>query len=408
METDKKFKILIAPLGLIGGSLALALKRARDRGQLSELFPQGAEVWGMASDEAVLEAALEEGAVSRGFILPHVEEGRPWRETLLAQPDIFKADFIIFCSPVETIPPLARFFGAHSEALMTDVGSVKGAVCKGCAGLNFIGGHPMAGSERRGYYCADEALFDHACYAFCPTEKGPALPGSRPENAETKEAEAEAKKAEEREAFLRAFAGLLGARALFLSPAEHDRLVARISHLPHVTAAALVNAALAEEDRLAILLSAGGFRDITRIASSDPDLWTGICLESGAPLREALRAMIGGLEEMLEALEAGDEAALRACFAEANEKRAWVPRQGVGPLVSDVQILINIEDKPGVLARLTALLSGAGINIHNLAIQDARQYEGGQVRLFIASPAEAERARELLRREGFDLAEKEE
>lgn len=384
MSNDKPFKIGIFPLGLIGGSLAKALARARRLDRAQDVFPQGLEVVGLATRPEVLDAALADGAIDRGAILPRVLSDPAWEEKLAAQDDLLSADLIILCSPVETIPPLAAFLAARSGALLSDVGSVKAPIMDACAGLPFIGGHPMAGSERTGYFCAREAMFDHACYAICP----PAVPIPNQE---------------EKIALLERFAELLGARTLRIPADEHDKLVARISHLPHVAASALVNAALAREDRLAILLSAGGFRDITRIASSDPSLWAGISLESGDALKAALDDMIAVLNDVREALDAGDRAKLQAFFERANEKRAWVPAQGVGPLVSDVQILINIEDRPGVLARLTALLSEAGINIHNLSIQDARQYEGGQVRLFIASPEEAGRARRLLLREGYDV-----
>ena len=386
MRANKKFTVLIYGLGLVGGSLAKALSRACRRGQSRELFPQGLEIWAAASRAEVLAQAKKDGVISRGFVLPHLDAEGRWQEALLREEDLFKADFVLFSTPVETIVPLARFFGARSDALLSDAGSVKSAVMAGCRGLRFAGGHPMAGSERTGYYCADEALFDHACYAFCLPEEP--LPDQ--------EAVAD---------FLEDFAALLGARALFLKPSQHDFLVARVSHLPHITASALVNAALREEERLALLLSAGGFRDITRIASSDPALWAGISLESGDYLAAALREMIKGLEEVLSALERGDAAALEAFFSAANEKRARVPQQGTGPLVSDSQLLLNIEDKPGVLARLTARLSEAGINIHNLSIQDARQYEGGQVRIFISSPAEAARAAALLKEAGYALLE---
>lgn len=379
MAGSEALRIGILPLGLIGGSLAKAFARARRLDAGLDL-----EIRGFATREAVLEQALADGAVDRGAVMPRISVDHSWEAKLLETNLLEDCDVIFICTPVETIPPLAKFLALHSQALLTDVGSVKRAVMDETAGLPFIGGHPMAGSERTGYYCASESLFDHAAYALCPPEV--ALPEQ-----------------EEKLALLETLVSYLGARSLRLPAQEHDRLVALISHLPHVVAAGLVNTALEEGDELAVLLAAGGFRDITRIASSDPDLWAGISLESGAELDLALEQMIERLEGFRAALARGDRETLRRFFAEANEKRQLVPQQGVGPLVSDFQILVNIEDKPGVLAELTALLSRAEINIHNLSIQDVRQYEGGQVRLFISSPTEAERAERLLKEAGYDI-----
>ncbi|NLF20120.1 MAG: prephenate dehydrogenase/arogenate dehydrogenase family protein [Clostridiaceae bacterium] len=382
MKKIEPFRIGILPLGLIGASLAKALSRARRSASPGSLAAR-LEIVGLATREAVLAQALQDGAIDRGGIMPRVLEDPDWQAKIMDQEELLACDLIFLCTPVESIAPLARLIASHSRALLTDVGSVKNPIMTATAGLPFIGGHPMAGSERTGYYCATESLFDHAAYALCP----PATP--------LPDQEAKLKLLEE-------LVTLLGARSLRIEPLAHDRLVARISHLPHVVAAGLVNAALDRDDKLAILLSAGGFRDITRIASSDPALWAGISLESGEALSVALADMIAGLEAFRCALNSRDHAALQKFFASASEKRAWVPQQGVGPLISDEQILINIEDKPGVLAQLTSLLSEARINIHNLSIQDARQFEGGQVRLFISSPTEAARARELLREAGYD------
>lgn len=382
MKKIEPFRIGILPLGLIGASLAKALSRARRSASPGSLAAR-LEIVGLATREAVLAQALQDGAIDRGGIMPRVLEDPDWQAKIMDQEELLACDLIFLCTPVESIAPLARLIASHSRALLTDVGSVKNPIMTATAGLPFIGGHPMAGSERTGYYCATESLFDHAAYALCP----PATP--------LPDQEAKLKLLEE-------LVTLLGARSLRIEPLAHDRLVARISHLPHVVAAGLVNAALDRDDKLAILLSAGGFRDITRIASSDPALWAGISLESGEALSVALADMIAGLEAFRCALNSRDHAALQKFFASASEKRAWVPQQGVGPLISDEQILINIEDKPGVLAQLTSLLSEAPINIHNLSIQDARQFEGGQVRLFISSPTEAARARELLREAGYD------
>lgn len=382
-------RIGIVALGLIGASLAKALQRAKKQARRAEVHFTNIEIVGFTDSQEILDIALQEQVIDEAVCIPRILESPDWQKKLEVALKRDAIDVFILCTPVEIIPVLAREIHASMpKALISDVGSVKGPIMKACHDLPFVGGHPMAGSERMGYYCSSESLFENATYAFI-------LP----------ESEIFRDLIEEKVPILELMVQMVGARPLWLDANSHDELVARISHLPHVLASALVTSALGTSHVEAISLAAGGFRDISRIASSDPGLWTGICLESGNALIDTIDAFRDTLDSVRDAIVQGDKQALYAFFEQARDMRALIPNKGVGPLVSDVQIRVSIADKPGVLADITALLSRANINIHNLSIQDARFYESGQVRIFISSQKEAQEAIRILKEANYDVEE---
>lgn len=380
MHGSKTVKVGIVGFGLIGGSIAKALRRYNEQGMGESYYA----ITAFSHDEHILDLALEADDIARAALIPKIGS-KAWEEILSGVQAIFEQDILILCLPVEWIPSVANLVAKHSPCLITDVGSVKSAVVEACQGLNFVGGHPMAGSERTGYLCSSASMFENARYVLSMPED------SLADSLETK-------------VLLEDYVHALGAMPLWLNAKTHDALVAKVSHLPHVVASALVNTALTDDARdLAILLSAGGFRDITRIASSDASLWAGICLESGNHLIQSIDEITRTLSRVKEAVQAKDLASLEDFFQSANTSRQLIPAKGVGPLLSDVQILVNITDTTGALAKMTRILSEAKVDIHNIAIQDARQYEGGHVRLFISSAEQAEVARRVLQEEGYDI-----
>jgi prephenate dehydrogenase len=217
------------------------------------------------------------------------------------------ASLIILCTPVETMPGLAKSIaGAEltEECLVTDVGSVKGDVVRALEpvlGSRFIGSHPMAGSEKTGIEVARADLFQNAACLLTPTLT--TLPASL-----------------ER---LRVFWQILGCRILEFGPDEHDAKVARISHLPHMMAAVTTLAAL-RGDPEAIACVAGGFRDTTRVAAGDPGLWTGIAMGNRPALVSRLKEAASTLSELVGLLENADEVSLRQFLAEAKALRDTV------------------------------------------------------------------------------------
>jgi prephenate dehydrogenase len=195
---------------------------------------------------------------------------------------------------------------------------------------------------------------------------------------------------------------LCGATPLHMDAADHDRAVAAVSHLPHVAAAALsLLAARADEGSLSHL-AAGGFRDITRIASSDPSLWAGISLQSRTMLLPLVKAYAALLEEFSVALEASDGTALYRLFFQAAQYRNALPVDGRGALTAHGSLTVYVKDRPGELGRITTLLGENNINISNIRIRELRTYEGGCLQLLLPDSGQAVRAAWLLKEAGYE------
>ncbi len=277
-------KISIFGPGLIGGSIAMALKSRCPETLIT--------IWGRKPDE--LEEILHRN-------LADAVESDPIAA-------IRGADLVILCTPVGAMEELAKTIAPHlaTHAIVTDVGSVKASVSQKLTPLlgdRFIGGHPMAGSHRSGLTAARADLFVGAPCILTPT--GTTLPESLE--------------------ILRHFWHSLGAKVSTMSPLEHDRLVARISHLPHALAFALVNLVADTLPDNAPLLSGGSFRDGTRVAASDPALWTGIFTENRHEVIAALREMSDLLASLAQNLEASDKRALLAMLTRAKEQHDRFP-----------------------------------------------------------------------------------
>lgn len=310
-------------------------------------------------------------------------------ETLRRQHPAFweavsSCDIIIFCTPIDLIPHQVRLVSRLSTALMSDVGSTKHDLCSELEGLRFMGGHPMAGSERQGFECSRADMFQNAPYVLCPP---PTDRYHGPLEADLNS--------------LRSMAQSLGASPYVIDPETHDRIVASVSHLPHVAAAALVNT-VGECGGLALDLSAGGFRDITRIASSDPGLWAEICLSSAPALLPALDAYAGHVERFRDAVETNDYESLYALFQAGRTTRDGLPLAGNGALLTASGLTVYVEDTPGSVAAITVLLAEAGISIRNVSLRNARQYEGGQLRIFVTDSIEQQKSLNILRSKGYD------
>ncbi len=283
-------KVALVGVGLLGGSLGLALRERR----IARV------VAGYARRDATLAECRQRGAVDLA--------------TRNLGQAVGDADVVVLCTPVCQMAGLAReclpFLKAG--AVLTDVGSVKGAVVAIIEPLlarseaTFVGSHPMAGSEKTGVLAARADLFVGARCVITPTPRTP------PAALNT----------------LRGLWSSVGAEVLELSPAFHDDLVARSSHLPHVVAATLARYVLSPAHaREQALLCATGFRDTTRVASGSPEMWRDIATANRAALSRVLDVFVHDLAEFRELLDAGDPAALEAFFAEAKSRRdAWIPK----------------------------------------------------------------------------------
>lgn len=280
-------RLAVVGVGLLGGSVAQA---ARAHGLAREIV-------GIGRDARRLEPALRDGALDRA--------------TTDLTAGVAGADFVVLAAPVAAIERLlgAVWPAAAADALVTDVGSTKGGIVRTAqrlaAGrpLQFVGSHPMAGSERSGYGVARADLFRGATVIVTPSET------SAPAAVKGVTAFWE---------------GLGAGRVVTLDPDAHDRAVAAISHLPHLVACALVDG-VARLDPAAFDVAARGFRDTTRIAASDPEVWEEIFLANRQALGTSIREFLRALAELAKLIDAGDVAGLRAVLARIKAQREALP-----------------------------------------------------------------------------------
>ena len=349
--------------GLIGGSLGIALRERR----LVE------SIAGYDRDRRSLEAALKKGAVDEAA-------GTPAKAAR-------GADLIILAVPVlSTVELLREILPAVWEgAVITDVGSTKSWIMEETAGLmppsvHFIGGHPMAGSEDSGIMAADAAMLENAIYVLTPA---PGCPAPILDNLEKMLRET-------------------GAQTLILDPDTHDRVVAAVSHLPQVVAAALVQSVAGTENKELIqTLAAGGFRDSTRIALSNPGLWRDICLSNSRALSKALSSFRDSIDSIKKYLAEGNAEAIEEFFREGRDYRRDIPYRGRGILPELYEVVVLIRDTPGAIGHLAGLLGEAGINIDAIEIMHVRELAGGSIRLGFRNQDHQQQALELLTRKGY-------
>ena len=363
----------VVGLGLIGGSIAKALKK---RAGLTRVV-------GLDRKPEVLAAAIADGAIDQGALLLPLEPG--------AASDPFSAltgcDVVFLCTPVDTLPALAQRAAAHCDGILTDAGSVKLPVLQALGHLpRFIGGHPMAGSERTGYLCSSADLLEGAVYVISAPER------DTPASCAQTERDAES---------LAELVRDMGALPMRMEAGVHDHAVAAISHLPHAVAAALSVLAAEQDDRVLSRLAAGGFKDITRIASASPSLWTGICLQSAPALLPVLDAFSDVLDRFRAAIGDGDAETLRSLFEAGAAYRSGLPASGHGALESYVTLKIQIPDQPGALAGVASLLGERGISIRNMDITNVRSYESGVLRILLHDSHQLEAAVSALTEGGY-------
>lgn len=356
--------VAVIGVGLIGGSLGLAWRR----------FGGAKRVVGVEPDTAAAALALELGAVDEVAELPTAVEA---------------ADVVVVATPVGQVAGVLQQVAAVARpgTVVTDTASTKVQVHAAAAtagfkpGVHFVGGHPLAGSEASGVRAADPFLFENAFYIITAEDEVP------PEAVEN----------------VTRLARRTGASAHRMSPEEHDRLVAAVSHLPHTVAAALVNAAvhLAGDEVTFLRFAAGGFRDTTRVAGSDPKLWRQILTSNSREVREALRALREELTEVEQALANDDGAAVERWLTRAREQRNALPRSRAGWLAPVYELVVQVQDHPGAIAAVTAILAEAGLNLREIEILHFREGEGGSLLLGVESEEQLAEALRLLRAAGY-------
>ena len=359
-------RISIIGVGLIGGSLGLALRQTGFAG----------EIVGVSQDETI-EQAVAMGAVDRGVDYERLDEG------------VGAADLVVVCSPIQhIIGILPKVMAAvPAGALVTDAGSTKRHIVEsarraGRTDAFFLGGHPMAGSEKSGVTAADPFLFQNAIYILVPDDVVP----------------------EPLHHALRDLVRGLGARVLELSADTHDTVVAAISHLPQLLATCLVEmVGRLDEDsdeKAFLALAAGGFRDMTRIASSPfAPVWKDIC-DTNA---DRIRTMVEQYSESLNRIAGcvGDNELVES-FDYANGVRDGIPRDTKGFIHRLFEVLVVCEDKPGVIAEISTAMAEEDVNINDIEVVKVREGMGGTLRLGFDGDEVASRALGVLQRLGYE------
>lgn len=363
MKTD--FTCGFIGLGLIGGSIAKALRE----------YHPSCHIMAFDIDGKALEMAKQDGVV----------------DLMLSGPDenLSSCDYLFLCAPVgennRLLMEVRRFLSP--SCLLTDVGSVKTTIHRQVrqAGLSrcFIGGHPMAGSERTGYQSSRAILLQNAYYILTPEEEV----------------------CEERVADFRELIASLKAIPLMLSCRNHDYVTAAVSHLPHVAAATLVNLIRESDSSEGIMkmIAAGGFKDITRIASSSPVMWQHICLTNGENISKLLDDYIASLRQIKSEIDSAQPENLYRFFETARDYRDSFIDASSGPIKKSFSLRIEIADEPGALAAIATILALHQISIKNIGITHNREQEDGVLRVEFYQEESIEKAREILAVKGYTV-----
>jgi len=338
----------VTGLGLIGGSIARALTE------------RGWHVSGDDQDDARVERARSMGLIAEAGLDP-------------------AAEVTFVCTPVLTLADQVKRALAETTGLVTDVGSVKSALAKAIDDPRFVGGHPMAGSELEGLDGADGSMFEGAVWVLTPS----------------------AATADTTFAGVAAIVADLGADVVALPADRHDQVVAVISHVPHLTAATLMGLAAdrAEEHAALLRLAAGGFRDMTRIASGHPAIWLDICAENREAIVGALDGLIDGLSAMRAVVEQDDRGELHRRLSKAREARSNLPSR-VNQPSELAEMRIPILDRPGSAAEIFTLAAELGVNIDSFEVVHSVEGNRG-VAVILVDAASAEMYRGGLMARGY-------
>jgi prephenate dehydrogenase len=356
-------RIAVIGVGLIGGSIGLA---ARER--------LGATVTGTGRQSSSLQRALARGAVDR--VADTVEEA------------VADAEAVFVGVPVGLLPSYvaAALAAAPADCVVTDVGSTKRAVVTAIDDQRFVGGHPLAGAETAGVEHARADLFDGATWYLTPTDGTSGMLYER----------------------LHRLLHGLGARPVAIDAETHDRILAVVSHLPHVLANVLVAQAARTLEAgphppQRLLATGPSFRDATRVAGASSDIWTDIYLSNRDALTLQIDEAIDRLGRVRDALREADSARVTAWNdAAAEDRRRLLESQlAGGPLF---ELRASVPNRPGVIAQLALELGRAGVNITDMALYPADDMSEGVVALWIAGEQNARRAQELVSQLGFPVA----
>ena len=350
-------------LGLIGGSIAKTIRK----------FHPDYHILAYAKHKETLAAALNCNAIDA--VLEEKDER------------YHTCDYIFLCAPVEYNIEYLKYLKnvISDDCIITDAGSVKGPIHKAVEELGmdhcFIGGHPMAGSEQSGFEHSSDHLLENAYYILTP---GGQVPLEK----------------------LTEFSELidsLGSIPMVLTAEEHDFITAGVSHLPHIIASSLVNLInkLDNEAEYMKTIAAGGFRDITRIASSSPVMWEQICENNSSNIRTLLTSMIHDLQEVIDQLDNKNGAYVNEYFKEAGEYRNSVPDHSIGLFDKVHKLYVHIPDQPGTIATVASLLAFNSISLKNIGIIYNREFEEGGLEIVLYDEESCQKGAQVLEERNY-------
>jgi prephenate dehydrogenase len=321
--------------GLIGGSIGLALRQ------------RGWRVTGDDIDLARAHRALELGALD-------------------AVGTDQQAEITFIATPAGAVVPAATE-ALKRGTVVTDVAGIKAPIVAALDHPLFVGGHPMAGSEQEGVDGSDPDLFEGATWVLTPSERTDAVAF----------------------ASVRTAVSALGANVVEVPARRHDDLVAMVSHVPHLTAATLMNLAsdAALEHAALLRLAAGGFRDMTRIAAGHPGIWPDICVENRDGILEVLDELLRALGDVRRVVADADRGGLLKLLERAREARVNLPA-GAPASTEAVEVRVPVSDRPGVLAEVTTVLGEVGVNIYDLEIAHSAEGDRGVLVLVVDASAQ--------------------
>jgi prephenate dehydrogenase len=352
-------RLSVVGTGLIGASIGLAAAA------------RGARVCGWDPDPRALEVAAERGAVEPASTLATALDG---------------AELAVVAAPIAALPAqvTAVLAAAEESTTVTDVGSTKASVVAAADGSpRFVGGHPISGSEARGPEHASAGLFEGATWFLTPT----------------------AQTDHERHRLVHGFVSELGAFPVAIDPAAHDRLVALTSHLPHVLANVIANhaGAMRIEGYEPLVSGGGALRDMTRVAGANARVWTDIFLDNADAVREALAEHRRRLDQVEQALEAGDAGFLARWIGEAAQNRRRMLESAFDDAGALHRLSVHVPDRPGVFMGIAQALGAERINIEDFDFQHISPERGGTMTLLVTGEENARRAADLLEAQGYGV-----
>ena len=363
-------RIGIIGLGLIGGSIAKTIKKVH--AQNSHIIAYDAHV-------PFLEAALEEHVIDE--------------KAVSIGSEFALCNVIFICTPIKSIVKIAESLipFVANDCIITDIGSTKyelvttlsKTLAKTSKNVYFVGGHPMAGSEKSGYFAATDHLFENAYYMLTPATDTPNFILF----------------------ILQKMIERLGAIPIILSPSYHDFATAIVSHFPHIIASGLVHLVKdCDGDSHHIhTLAAGGFKDLTRIASSDPTIWENICMSNKPSLKKALNHFLIILNGLYEALDTDDSKKVFDYFSGARDFRNTFNEGFNTEIIKTFTLYVDAQDEPGIIASIATILSTKGINIKDIGIMNHREFDCGVLRIAFATKSDMLEAHQILSRYNYTL-----